>query len=65
MLRREYSWFLEHPEIIAQYSGEYIAIVGEKVVAHGRNFRTVFEEAERHGKPLVHKVQPADKEMIL
>ncbi|HEX9731127.1 MAG TPA: DUF5678 domain-containing protein [Thermoanaerobaculia bacterium] len=65
MLRKEYGWFLDHPEIIAQYSGEYIAIVGDKVVAHGRSFKAVFEEAERHGRPLVHKVQPTDKEVIL
>lgn len=65
MLQREYNWFLANPEIIARYSGEYIAIVGREVVAHGKDFKAVFEQAEKHGKPLVHRVQPTDTEMIL
>lgn len=65
MLQREYDWFLAHPEIVGRYAGEYIAIVGEKIVAHGRDLKTIFAEAEKHGKPLVHKVAPANKELVV
>lgn len=47
MLPKEYTWFINHPEISAAYSGEYIAIIDESVVAHGKNFKQVLEEAEK------------------
>ena len=50
MLPKEYDWLLSHPEIETEYPGEYIAIVGEEVVAHGKDFRKVLEEAEKAGK---------------
>ena len=65
MLPEEYNWFLSHPETVNQYPGEYIAIVDEAVVAHGKDLKAVFSEAEKYGKPLVHKVPRADKELII
>ncbi|MBI4553470.1 MAG: hypothetical protein HY710_14490 [Candidatus Latescibacteria bacterium] len=66
MLPKEYSWFLTHPELETQYTGEYIAIIGEAVVAHGKDFKTVLQEAERHGKaPFIHKVPAADKDLVV
>jgi hypothetical protein len=66
MYQKENNWLLSHPEVIANYPGEYIAIVGESVVAHGKDFKKVLEEAEKAGKePLVHKVPFIDKEVVV
>ncbi len=66
MIPREHSWLLAHPELGTQYAGEYIAIVDEAVVAHGRDFEAVLDEAEKQGdEPYFHKVPPADKEVIV
>lgn len=65
MLPKEYTWFLKHPESVAQYSGEYIAIVGEEIVAHGKNFKAVFRAAEKRGTPYIHKVPRADRELVV
>jgi hypothetical protein len=66
MLSKEYDWFLTHPEIETRYAGEYIAIIGEEVVAHGKDFKEVLKEAEKHGEaPLIHKVPDADKDLVV
>src|SRR5438045_2121798 len=66
MHEKEFDWFLQHPELEEEYSGEYIAIVNQVVVAHGKDFASVLEEARKHGdEPLFHKVPAADKEQIV
>ncbi len=66
MLPKEYNWLLKNPEIETKYAGEYIAIIGESVVAHGKNFKEVLKEAEKHGKnPFIHKVPSSDKELAV
>ena len=36
------------------------------VVAHGKDFKKVLNEAERYGKePFIHKVLPLDKDLIV
>lgn len=66
MLPKEFLWFVNHPEIENQYAGEYIAIVGEEIVAHGKDFQKVLEEAEKYGeKPFMHKVFSSEKELIV
>lgn len=66
MSYKENTWLLAHPEIETNYSGEYIAIIDESIVAHGVNFKMVLEEAEKKGKnPLIHKVPSIDKELIV
>ena len=66
MPKKEFTWLLEHSEIEEDYAGEYIAIVDETVVAHGKDFKKVLEEAKTHGKePLFHKVPVADKEQAV
>ncbi|MFQ5754061.1 MAG: DUF5678 domain-containing protein, partial [bacterium] len=47
MLPKEYNWLLKNPEIETKYAGEYIAIIGESVVAHGKDFKKVLKEAEK------------------
>lgn len=66
MLPKEYNWLLENPEIETKYAGEYIAIIGESIVAHGYDFNKVLKEAEEHGgNPYIHKVPSADKELVV
>ena len=66
MLPKEYNWLLMNPEIETKYAGEYIAIVGESIAAHGKDFKKVLREAEKHGKePFIHKVPSSDKEMVV
>ena len=66
MLPKEYSWLLSHPEIETEYAGEYIAIVAEEVVAHGKDLRQVLREAEKFSKEaFIHKVPSLDKELVV
>ena len=66
MLPTEYNWLLNHPEIETKYPGEYIAIIGESVVSHGKDFKKVLSEAEKHGKkPYIHKVPHLDKDLVV
>ncbi|MFQ6116062.1 MAG: DUF5678 domain-containing protein [bacterium] len=66
MLPKEYNWLLNNPEIQTKYASEYIAIIGESVVAHGKDSKEVLKQAEKHGKePFIHKVPSSDKELIV
>ena len=66
MLPKEYSWLLKNPAIENKYAGEYIAIIGESVVAHGKDFKKTLKEAEKHGsEPFIHKVPSSDKELVV
>ena len=66
MVPKELDWLLSHPETEERYAGEYIGIVGDKIVAHGKDFRKVLAEAEQAGKaPYIHKVLSPDKELVV
>jgi hypothetical protein len=66
MIPKEYAWLLKHPEKETPYAGEYIAIIGETIVAHGKDFQKVLKEAEKFGKePFIHKVLSSDKELAV
>jgi len=66
MKKREFNWLLSHPEIEEKYAGEYIAIVGDKVVAHGKDFKRVLREAEKEqGEAFIHKALSLDKELVV
>ena len=55
-IEQDFKWLCKHPEINEQYKGEYIAILDEKVVAHGSNLEEVIEKAKKFGdKPLISK----------
>ena len=65
MLPKEYNWLLHHPEIEIKYTGEYIAIIGESVVSHGKDFKKVLNEAEKYGEnPYIHKVPHRDRDLV-
>lgn len=65
MLSKEHEWLVSHPEVETKYIGEYIAIVGESVVSHGKDFRDVLKEAKKIGEPWIYKVPSSDKEMVV
>ena len=66
MLPEEYIWLLAHPEIEKKYSGEYIAIIKNNIVSHGKDFNKVLASAEKHGKePYIHKVQQHSKDLVV
>ena len=66
MSNREFNWLLSHPEIEEKYVGEYIAIVRDRIVARGKNFKEVLEKAEKVDRePFIHKVPPPDKELVV
>ncbi len=66
MDNRELNWLVFHPEIEEKHAGEYIAIVGDRIVAHGKDFKKVLEEGQKgHREPFIHKVPPLDKELVV
>ncbi|MCI0617838.1 DUF5678 domain-containing protein [bacterium] len=66
MIPKEYYWLLTNPEIASKYAGEYIAIIGESIVAHGKDFQKVLNDAEKFGEqPFIHKVPTSDKELVV
>ncbi len=65
MREYEFKWFATHPEVLEKYKGEYIAIIGEKIVAHGKNLNQVSKKAEKIEKlPLIAKV-PKDEVLVV
>ncbi len=66
MLPKEHAWLINHTEIEQKYAGEYIAILDESLVAHGRDLKQVFQEAKKHGaNPYIHKVPRSDKDLVV
>jgi hypothetical protein len=64
---KEFNWLITHPEEAQKYPGEYIAIVEESIVAHGKDFKAVLAAAESQtGKePFIYKVPLADREVVV
>ena len=61
MREKEFSWLAHNLEVKKKYRGEYIAIIGEQVVAHGEDLHRVVTEAERIEKnPLIFQVPKGD-----
>lgn len=57
MKKIESNWLAQHPEIDQQYRGEYIAISGQRVIAHGKNLKEVMSEAQKTDpNPLISKI---------
>ncbi len=63
----EFNWLITHPDEVQKYAGEYIAIVGDAIVAHGKDFKAVLATAENqtNQEPFIHKVPPADREVVV
>ena len=65
--QRELEWIGSHPEEVEKHAGEWIAIVENKIVAHGESLHEVRKKAkELTGKePLVFKVPRPDEELYI
>jgi predicted DNA-binding antitoxin AbrB/MazE fold protein len=57
---REYAWLREHQ---AEFAGQYVALYGGQLVAHGTDGREVFRKARAAGFPraLMVQVEAADE----
>ncbi|MBI2503927.1 MAG: hypothetical protein HYW07_11930 [Candidatus Latescibacteria bacterium] len=65
MKETEALWLASHPEILQKYRGQYIAVSGERVIAHGKHLRAVLQKARKiDPEPLIDKV-PAQDTLIL
>ncbi|MBM4047746.1 MAG: hypothetical protein FJ279_21790 [Planctomycetes bacterium] len=63
---KELKWLAAHPEVQEQYLGEYIAIAGEKLVAHGKDFKKVFDQVQKSGlEAIIHKARRLDKGLVV
>ena len=53
-------WLGAHPEALADYEGEWVAIADERVIAHGESVTDVVRAAEQQGydDPLLVPVMP-------
>jgi hypothetical protein len=57
----EHRWLATHPDEVAKFVGQYIAVVGEKIVAHGHDFEKVYQEAKKYSEdPVFDKVPDAE-----
>ena|ERR1044071_4693334 len=56
---RELRWLREHR---TEYSGQWVALDGDRLISHGSNAQEVFAAAESSGVrlPLVTRVEPQD-----
>ena len=52
---------------LGPYTGQWIAIVGKEVVAHGKDAKKIYDEAKKvaDGKPIFVTVVPEKGAMIL
>ena len=53
-------WLDAHPGILAEYEGEWVAVVVGRILAHGESFGDVVDDAKRQGfdDPLLVPVMP-------
>lgn len=58
-------WSLTHPLNFNKYKGEYIALVNDRIIAHGRKFETVEKKAKKFDKEPVFVKIPENEIMIL
>jgi len=61
----EEKWLSDHPEINEQYAGEFIAIFGQEILAHGKNEMEVSASAEKVSTDYVLAYWYPPEEMIL
>ncbi|NCO43803.1 MAG: hypothetical protein AUJ96_23995 [Armatimonadetes bacterium CG2_30_66_41] len=43
----EEEWMARHPKVLEPYAGEYVAIYGHRVIAHGKDGAKVIAEADK------------------
>jgi hypothetical protein len=61
----EAQWLANHPDILSKYRGQYIAVSGKRVIAHGKHLQAVLQKArETDPEPLIDKI-PLQDTLIL
>jgi hypothetical protein len=58
-------WLCKQPELSEKYRGEHIAIVDERVVAHGKDFVEVAKRAEKFDSNPLYAFNPDEDNLIL
>jgi hypothetical protein len=43
----EYEWMARHPKVFEPFAGEYVALYGHRVIAHGKDGAKVIAEADK------------------
>jgi hypothetical protein len=62
----EYEWLCAHPAVVRKHAGEWIAIHGHKVIAHGKDDANVLQEAEKITSDYIHGyIEDDDEDLIL
>ena len=67
-LQAEHNWLVEQHKEAKKYAGQWIAILGNKIVAHGRSLQEVYRKAIRQhprNPPLVTYVPKKDEEIFI
>jgi len=53
----ESNWLAKQPNLRDKYRGEYIAVSGKRIIAHGKILKDVMEEARKiDPDPLISKI---------
>ena len=54
MRREEHRWLFDHLDIVRQFTGEWIAVLDDEIIAHGKDFQNVMDEGRKiHPNPLL------------
>lgn len=56
-MKKEFRWLSSHPKERLKHSGEYIAVVGTRIISHGKDPVKVLEKAKKYSSdPFLAKV---------
>ncbi len=56
-MRKEYEFLASNSKLLSEHKGEWIAVVGEQVVAYGEDFDDVYDSAQKIAKePVLLKI---------
>ena len=62
----EHEWMARHPRALRAYVGEYVAVCGEQVVAHGKHGGRVIAEARKRApRHVLAYIPEGDEDMVL
>ena len=62
----EYEWLCAHPAVVRKHAGEWIAIYGQKVIAHGKDGDEVIQDAQHVTPDYVFAyIEDDDEDLVL
>ena len=62
MQEKSYQYYIETDT--SKYVGEWIAVAGDRILAHGKNVKKVVAEANKSGKKFILAKVPSQETMI-